>query len=68
MKLLKAIDVAPDKTENAIGKRLWLAIIHNVTIEGDREIKREVEIVEYSPEDRKPSAPSLFEQYDIAAI
>ncbi len=69
LKLLKVLNVSPENitAKNVIGKKLWIAIRHNVTIEGDKEIKREVEIVEYSPEDKKPNVPSLYEEYDIMA-
>ncbi len=67
---VEAVFTAPDysKVKNVIGRKLWIVIRHNITIENGREIKRESEITDYSPEDKKPNVPPIIEEYDIAAV
>ena len=75
--LLTMLDVeillADDKvlkfnTIGLAGKNLWIVIRHNITIENGRETKRESELTDYSTEDKKPNAPPIIEEYDIAAV
>jgi len=55
-------------TKDMVNKSLWIVIRHNILMQGDREVKRESEIIDYSPEDKKPNYAELLEEYDIAAI
>lgn len=54
---------------NLIDKQLWIVIRHNITIDDkQQEVKREAEIVHYSADEKMPNFPSIYEEYDIAAI
>lgn len=76
IKILDILDLLPGildavnklNSEDVRGKKLWIVIRHNITIENGREIKRESEITDYSPEDKKPNVPPIIEEYDIAAV
>lgn len=66
LKLLKILKSKDDIME-IVGKQLWIVIRHNITMNGDVEVKREAEIVHYSADEKMPNYPSVFEEYDIAA-
>jgi len=53
--------------KTVVNKVLWIVIRHNVRVVDGKEVKRESELIDFSPEDRKPNYPNLIEEYDIAS-
>jgi hypothetical protein len=69
LKMLQLIGSGGDvlDSKEVVGKKLWIVIKHHVTIVDEVEVKREVEMFDFSAEDKVPNYPSLLEEYDVAA-
>lgn len=70
LKLLRTIGAGTDalNRKEVIGKKLWIVIKHKIKVVDGKEVDRTADMDDFSPADKKPNCPPIFEDYNITGI
>lgn len=69
LKLIRALGILGDNAMVELpGKKLWIVIRHNVTINNHIETMRQAEIIDFSVGEKMPNYPLIIAEYDIASV